>query len=925
MLQAQSFFKPEAMNSQSNPNLERSSSSRLGNFSKRFEILQTLYKDPGFTWCFAKDSQEGHRVRLQRLELHTGLKPCALQEQWRALKACGKSLWVRPQEFLEAKATDPHGGLLLTWVPPGRPFSQTKDIQSDEVYLKWLSQALCDLREIHQQGLLHLAQNENSWILFKPDESSDEEQLGLSDIGLLTEVPFGRPLRVENALALAPEILRGGPLGPATDLYALACLILKQRAPHQWENLKRLDQVLRVHWDGRLSDWVPKSETKLHRILRKMLAADPQERPQDTEELLAELEDKERSSKGNTFSRLKEDWSRRRHQSRQNTLRLHALATLLEFSTQRMDFQEDNAVYQDLASEILASMESAGPEKLTGSLQAHVLYLKSKLKYLQGELKDTTKFRQQALNLAYDNSDSPLKTFLWLEEALVRELEDQTDQNKKEGQGESGEAVLKALENAWESAQSYPDPLLKRQVLWEQAPRLKAKGSDEVALQKLHQAWQEPENSENLLENILVPSMLGELLTNYGVSSGKQLLDQACELLTVLSVECQSISKPDLKSFIRTCLQVASGSQDLETREGFFAKARDLVRKEKNLTQLLWVEAHHVRSLLEAQDWEQARRELKALNRRNLEAVPQEFLDFLELELWIKTGEKLWSHDTRWEERLEEYLQKNQKGAVFCELAWPPFRTFQLLAKYLEKKQRFGEAESWYAKAKAQRDSVEQILKALDYPVGKTSSFSVNRLSSKSIQVESLLHPFEAMSQAKTSAKPRGVPEDSIEEKKEISALEKLAKELENEREIWEGEKSVLQKEIEQLKEELAQAKKQKVKPTQVKDKVQATPALEKPSLSQRAESTDEKTQILAVLKQHQGHRSRTAKQLGIHRRTLLEKLKKYDLENIDFLPSKEELEKALAENQGKKSAAAQQLGLSRASFYRRLKEFGLG
>src|SRR4029077_4380153 len=94
-------------------------------------------------------------------------------------------------------------------------------------------------------------------------------------------------------------------------------------------------------------------------------------------------------------------------------------------------------------------------------------------------------------------------------------------------------------------------------------------------------------------------------------------------------------------------------------------------------------------------------------------------------------------------------------------------------------------------------------------------------------------------------------------------------------------------------------------------------------NLAEVREETEKKS-IEEALRRNKGNRNQTAEELKVHRRTLFEKIHKYGLEDISFLPSKEEILKVLEECGGKKNQAAQQLGMSRSSFYRRLQELGI-
>jgi DNA-binding protein Fis len=86
----------------------------------------------------------------------------------------------------------------------------------------------------------------------------------------------------------------------------------------------------------------------------------------------------------------------------------------------------------------------------------------------------------------------------------------------------------------------------------------------------------------------------------------------------------------------------------------------------------------------------------------------------------------------------------------------------------------------------------------------------------------------------------------------------------------------------------------------------------------------EEKSRIEDLLQRHKGNREKTAKELGINRRTLFAKLEKYGLKDLSFLPTREEILEILETCKGKKNEAAKKLGMSRATFYRHLKDLGL-
>lgn len=86
-------------------------------------------------------------------------------------------------------------------------------------------------------------------------------------------------------LALAPEVLAGGPASPASDLYALGVLgwaLLHGEAPFKASSLFELSQL---HARQVLPPWRRADASPLEPVLRRCLAASPEARPRSAEEL----------------------------------------------------------------------------------------------------------------------------------------------------------------------------------------------------------------------------------------------------------------------------------------------------------------------------------------------------------------------------------------------------------------------------------------------------------------------------------------------------------------------------------------------------------------------------------------------------------------------------------------------------------------
>ena len=877
---------------------------QFGPFAHRFESLQTLYQDPAYKLLRARDRSSGDEIRLQLMHLQTLEGKGTLPLQWEALKTCRDSLWVRPQEWLEKN----HFGILISWVPPGRFFHEVTGTLSDEIYLKWMREALQDLVQLHRCGLLHLAQQEKTWILFKSDESDGEETMGLSEVPLLTEVPLGQQVGPAAVAAVPPELLRGQSLDVRADLYSLAALFLRQRSAHLFESFYTMKDNLELHWQGRLAEMVPESATTLNDLLRKMLQADPKDRPENAQAALnlLELAGENSAPRGREFP----DWSAERNRARQNTMILNSLLTLIDSGETQ------------LSGEML---EQLG-DYLQKDHESYLRYLQARLARRTGRVEKAEEFRRQAAVLCYTHPDPKLKSLLHLEEADV--------------QWEAGQLkeALVSLDESWEAIAQYPEPNLQIRVLYERGRLRKKLGEDAEALSELRLAFDRIPEQEPHPGKAAVYAELAELLCAYGLArQARPLMDQA---LTYREDNPQEAGR----RFVQAGL-AAQAAQDWNRAGEYFSAARHQFSALKDLADLTWASAHGVRLCFAQGDWVQGRRELKALvNRnRNFKFHP-DLLALLELELWLETGQTLRASSDLLLNYIKERAPAWLGKACFCDLAWPQAKTSRLIERTYQKLKRYPEAMRFAAQAQKWEEVVAKKLEALGYPKESIHPGIPSLVSVSSVQVETLL--------PERDKTPSEVPVEKTSE--EIQIIKAHAHYLEGQIHHLEGMKEnllrdnlKLNREIEALKEQLT-----RTEPKEIPEEVLKIPAREKIEEPRKAEESEkiiskeeikpleekieaasealpnstlsEKEQILQALNQLQGNRSQAAQALGIHRRTLFQKMKKYGLEDVEFLPSKVEIEAALAECNGNRSEAAKKLGMSRSSFYRRLKEVGL-
>ncbi|MFY9586671.1 MAG: helix-turn-helix domain-containing protein, partial [Actinomycetota bacterium] len=493
---------------------------------------------------------------------------------------------------------------------------------------------------------------------------------------------------------------------------------------------------------------------------------------------------------------------------------------------------------------------------------------------------------------------------------------------------------------------SYPEPNLQIRVLYERARLRKNLGEDDEALAELKQAFDRIPENETHPGKAPVYAELAELLAAYGLGrQARALMDQAL-------THPEENPREAGRRFLQAALAAQAGG-DWNRAAEYFGTARHHFSSLKDLNSLIWTAAHGVRLPLAERDGVQARRELKALVSRNRRfQFHTDLLLLLELELWLESGQTLRASPEflldQVKLRAPDWLGKG----CFCDLAWPQAKTSRLLERVYQKLKRYPEAMRFAAQAKKWEEAVGKKLEALGYSKDSVHPGTPSLVSVTSVKMETVL------------------PESNIpaeDEKKggeELQVVKAHANYLEGQIHNLEGVKEgllrdnlKLNREIEVLKDQLAftQEKAAEAVPEPAKSEPEVSkpppapatviesrplpkqpipvfkpketkPAPVPPESSAEIPSDDgEKERLLKALSEAQGNRSQAAKVLGIHRRTLLQKLKKYGLEDLEFLPGKEAMEAAMAEANGNRSEAAKKLGMSRSSFYRRLKELGLG
>lgn len=884
----------------------------VGPLPERFQLLEEPLLDPAYTRWKVKDSGTGEELYLQYFSLPASGWPEDLDLQWEALRSCRDSLWLRPQEKIR---TDHHGGILY-WVPPGRFFNQIRGTLRDEVYLHWLQDALHDLHQLHRRGILHLAQNPFTWIVFQSDEAMGRETMGLSEVSLHLECPLGQGMNLNTAVALAPEVIRGEAVDVRADLYSLGTLLFLQRSPHLFHHLKSFSQWIEAHLNGDLLQWVPEKISPLNEILRQLLQPDSVKRPESVAHLIQHMDPQ--NPLAHMTTRQFHEWSARRVRARQVTLVANTLDTLMSQG--------------QLA--LAARLQEGLGDFWGADLEAYQFYFESRLAKLKDQGVSADASRAEARKRA--QKDPKLLARLELDEALAM------------GDSQESGLVMAHLQKALAAANQTQDTSLKVQILLERGRAQRALGSDAAALKELKLAYDRLPQVE--LQGVR-SAVLGELadgLQAYG------FYRQATPMLA-LALEAEE-SEPMARAL--RLLQGALGAmfrKEWDQAKEFFREARHLISAQKDLATLIWAMGHEVRLSIAQENWEQVRRELKALRIRNRDlGFQQALLALLELQLTLATQRSLSAHPEKLYASLDELVKGARSGKTFQDLSWSPAQTTGLLAKYLKWRGRLGEAREM----EKLRDQAQARGRSACLALGFSEELPLKKTSD-----------WVAM-EGKKSETPAQPSEPKLDDRLKLRQeryLQEQIRSLEASKAQLLEENLNLNREIQALKEQLerllaiqpvtspsppapspkpeSQAKVTPSPEAMPKPQAKTPPSPDvssqgeapeskahpKPRVSRDAPLTqdvpgdqDERERLITVLKKHQGHRSRAAKELGIHRRTILEKIKRHGLEQMDFLPDVTQMQKALDEAGGNRSKAAKKLGMSRTSFYRRLKELSL-
>lgn len=801
----------------------------------RFEDMAETQEDPAFFQGLATDP-ERHRFVHWQLIFGKIEPDAAFEEQLKILQALEHPYLARFHE----RAALSQGTLIVTDLPEGVLFSKVEETQRDELYWEWLVQALERLRDLHRIGWLHLAQNEDSWLLVPPEGESGDERMFLTDLCVFPDRPLGGRIQAGSLVAAPPEIWTGAPLDGRADLYALAALFLRQRNRGLFARFDTPKKLVDLHRGGRMADFVPKTPSRLNDLLRRMLQANPQERPASAEACLREMQgDAYGVAAGAATPPLAERTLRRQASLVLTTL--HSMIQEGEWQTAeamlqevRPHFQESYGVYLDYLETYLVRHQD--PRKLWDQ-------------------------EQEGVEL-----DPRLKILFSLERAV--------------GKARLGEAsaALDILNEAEEAAQDYPDPEVHARVLLKRARLLREKFYEASAMEEFFLAYEKTRNVTAGRLRLSICSELADLFVQNG-------LDSAAEVLLREAIGLAA-DQPEFQARLKVLLALALTKRERwEEAAHYFSQAKSVYSSAKLAEDLAWASAHEMRFHLAKGDYAAARREWKILQARarNLN-VHGEWLLRVQALVWMESGE-LPSPETE-----TDVSPLVESSGNFSELGWGREDNCRLLARLARRLGREDVFEAFFSRAEKLKAGVAR---------------SLDRFRAQEWKWEG---PVEDI------AAPPAPPAEPEEKARQL--------EEENRR---------LQEELQKLAASPPPAETEPAAPPvpEPAPKAAKPSPTDKPEKSEKAKvaasaDREEGRKIEECLRRHRGNREKTAKELGINRRTLFAKLEKFNLKDLTFGPTREEVEAILAACGGKKNEAAKKMKMSRATFYRYLKDLGL-
>jgi serine/threonine protein kinase len=175
-------------------------------------------------------------------------------------------------------------------------FGTLKEVLEKRSRLTWREAVECTdqvcaaLQRAHENGIVHRDLKPPNLFL------SDDGLLKLGDFGLARDLSgpalTQEGMTVGTCLYMAPEQIQGLTITPATDIYALGCLLFEMiagRVPFRGTNAV---EILDQHFQAAPPDVravVPQVPAELATLIQRMMAKEPADRPLDANQIRDEL------------------------------------------------------------------------------------------------------------------------------------------------------------------------------------------------------------------------------------------------------------------------------------------------------------------------------------------------------------------------------------------------------------------------------------------------------------------------------------------------------------------------------------------------------------------------------------------------------------------------------------------------------------
>lgn len=193
-------------------------------------------------------------------------------------------------------AKDGQLGFLTMELLVGEPLSEAlrRDGPWPEAEVVALGIELCDaLAAIHDAGIVHRDFKSANVLLV--ETGAGGRRAVVTDLGLATTLAAGAAVngaRSGTPAYMAPEQVRGEPVDPRTDLFALGVVLfelLTGRRPFEGPSLEEMMNARLTSRAPRLRAFRPKSSPAIDQLVAALLEADPRARPASAREVATAL------------------------------------------------------------------------------------------------------------------------------------------------------------------------------------------------------------------------------------------------------------------------------------------------------------------------------------------------------------------------------------------------------------------------------------------------------------------------------------------------------------------------------------------------------------------------------------------------------------------------------------------------------------